>query len=211
MPRFRFSLRALLLVLFVSSLVGSNLFTAWQLHRLRDENVQMRKELGRLVVSDRAKVNIIAVPTYQDMLWRWRIYVPNGTSRNLAAATHDIPPQGFPGCDGQFGPIGEGEYLVTAAIRPDRLGNWQITAEFQAADDASKSSSGFGIAEAHAAWLTKGGGSSTEQAGSGATDVFNPSEPIALLRIRTMEQTAPGVSSTTSAPAEGVMLWFKTS
>jgi hypothetical protein len=201
MPRLRFSLRAFLLLLFIVSLLGSNFFTAWQLRQLREENAGMRKELGRLVVSDPDKINVVAVPTYEDMLWRWRVYVPKGKSLRLYESVNTIPETGFPANYGSSG-LAEGEYLLTAAIRRDRKGQWQFTVA------GPQSSSSFGIADDQAAWLVESPGWSSEQAGSGATEVFNAGEPIVLLRLRSMEKQAGGVSTTTPKPSEGVMIWI---
>jgi hypothetical protein len=202
MPKLRFSLRAFLLLLFIGSLVASNLFTSWQLHQLRQENAQLRKELGRLVVSDPQKLSIIAVPSYEDMLWRWRIYVPKGQSVHIHSTNQDIPLNGFPAVSGSSGPMEEGEYLLTAAIRPNRNGDWQITV---AGPHASFS---IGIANKHAEWLSGSVGYSTEQAGTPETQVSDLSQPMVLLRVRAMKQTAPGSSSTTPEPSDGVLLWL---
>lgn len=205
MPKFRFSLKAFLLLLFIGSLVGSNLFTSWQLRQLRQENAQLRKDLGRLAIEDPSKVNIIAVPTYEDMLWRWRIYVPKGESLRLFTISDNIPQTGIPtelsGYNSSW--VQEGEYVLTVAIRPDRNGKWQITVA------GPNSSAGFGIANDHAKWLSDNPGWSTEQAGTPAAQVSDLSQPMVLLRLRAMKKTAPGSSSTTAEPSDGVMLWLK--
>ena len=203
MPRLRFSLKAFLLLLFIGSLVASNLFTSWQLRQLREENAQMRKDLGRLVIEEPNKLNIVAVPTYEDMLWRWRIYVPKGQSLHLCSVSQDIPMTGIPANFSSSGPMEEGEYVLTAAIRPDRKGSWQITVS------GPHSSSGIGIADDRAQWLSGNVGWSTEQAGTPAAQVSDLSQPMVLLRVRAMKQTAPGSSSTTTEPSDGVMLWLK--
>src|SRR6185437_10151640 len=63
MSRFRFSLKSLFLVLLFVSLAASNLFTSYQLKQLHEENLALRKETGRLVIKDPAKLNVVAVPT----------------------------------------------------------------------------------------------------------------------------------------------------
>jgi hypothetical protein len=203
-PRFRFSLRAFLLLLFIASLIASNLFTSWQLSRLREESVQMRKELGRLVVSDPSKIHIVALPSYEDMLWRWRIYVPQGQSLRLFETAQDIPQSGFPtNYVGSSGPLQEGEYLLTAAIRRDRNGKWQATLA------GPHSSNSFGIADEHAAWLTDSPGWETSQAGSTSTEVYNADQPFALLRVRSMKKVSPNSSQSTPDPMDGLLLWIK--
>jgi hypothetical protein len=124
-------------------------------------------------------------------------------SLHFFGSTQDIPENGLPASFGHSGPIKEGEYLLTAAIRPDRHGKWHVTIA------GPQSSSSFGIAESAAGWLGENRRWSTEQAGVGGTQVCNPSEPIVLLRVRDMKQTSPGSSSTTSEPSDGVMIWLR--
>lgn len=202
MPRLRFSLRAFLLLLFILSLLGSNFFTAWQLRQLRQENAGMRKELGRLVITDPNRIHIVAVPTYEDLLWRWRIYVPAGKTLRLYESSYDIPETGFPLSSVSSG-LHEGEYLLTAAVRRDRHGKWQVTVA------GPRSSSSTGFSDEHATWLTDSAGWSVEQAGNGEAQVFNIDEPIVLLRLRCMKKQRDGSSSTTPEPADGVMVWIK--
>jgi hypothetical protein len=159
--------------------------------------------LGRLVLSDPSKFHVVAVPTYEDLLWRWRIYVPPGQSLDLHSVQQNIPERGFPASYGTSGRLEEGEYVLTAAIRRDRNGTWQLTL----ARPHSSSSSGFGGEQA--GWLTDSPGWSTEQAGSTETQVFDANEPIVLLRLRCMQKQGAGVSSTTPEPSDGVMIWIK--
>ncbi|HJT33641.1 MAG TPA: hypothetical protein VJ783_16465 [Pirellulales bacterium] len=203
MPRLRFSLRTFLVVLITATLVASNFFTAWQLGQLREENSQLRKELGRLEVTDPKKINIIAVPTYEDMLWRWRIYMPEGHSLRLCESAQDVPQNGFPEHFGSSGPLQPGEYLLTAAIRRDRNGQWQITVA------GPQSSSSFGIADEHAAWLVDNPGWETAQAGSGAAEVYDPDQPFTLLRVRSFKRVSPNSSTSNPEPTDGVLLWIK--
>jgi hypothetical protein len=203
MPRLRFSLRAFLLLLFIASLIGSNLFTAVQLRELRDENAQLRMEIGRLVVTDRDKINVVAVPMYEDLTWRWRIYVPPGHSLYMCGATQDIPENGLAKNFGATS-LGGGEYLLTTAIRRNREDKWQLTVA------SPDSSSGFAFAEEHTGWLTGSPGWSSTQVGISATEVFNPDEPVVLLRLRSMVTRPGGVSTSSDKPTEdGVMVFIK--
>lgn len=201
-PEPRFSLRAFLLLLFIASLVASNLFTAWQVRQLREENIQMHKELGRLVVSDPSKVHLLAVPSHEDMLWRWRIYVPKGRSLKLFVSTQDVPQEDFP-TNYVTGPLKEGEYLLTAAIRRDRNGKWQ------AAVAGPQTSYSVGIADDHTAWLSGGGGWVTSQAGADSTEVFSTDQPCELLRVRSAKKLPPNGSTIAPDPTDGLLLWIK--
>ena len=203
MPRLRFSLRMFLLLLFIASLIGSNLFTAWQLHQLREENAELRMEVGRLVVTDVNKVNAVAVPTYQDLTWRWRIHVPKGPPLYVCGSAHEVPLTGFP-ANRSATNLPEGEYLLTAAIRHDRNGQWQLTVAYQ------NGSSSFGISDEDAGWLVDSPGYSTSQAGVSGTDLFDPNARFELLRVRTFEKRPGGGSVSSDSPAgPGVMLWIE--
>jgi hypothetical protein len=201
MFRIRFSLRVFLLLLFIASLVGSNLFTAWQLDKVRQENAQMHKELGYLKVSDPTKIHVVAVPTYEDMLWRWRIYVPQGQSFWICSSTHDIPQTGISESVSST-TLDEGEYLLTAAIRPDRHGKWQLTVGLE----GGSASTGFG--DDDATWIDDNLGWESSQAGVGSTEVLEPENPAVLLRVRSMVKNATGSVSSSSATEKGVMIWI---
>lgn len=214
MPRFRFSLRAFLLLLFIASLVGSNLFTSWQLHDAREQIMQLNKDLGRLVVADVNidKVNLVAVPTYEDLLWRWRLRVPKGMSLYAHLGVGEIPPKGIPQLSGSSsGPIEEGEYLMTAAIRRNRENKWQFTVErkrdFQGG--TASASSSVSIADQYAAWLTgEVGFGSSMAGGGGSTEVSGLGRPFELLRVRSFKTTSPGSSASTTQATDGVLLWL---
>ncbi|HVW39010.1 MAG TPA: hypothetical protein VHB99_16965 [Pirellulales bacterium] len=55
MPRIRFSLKTLFVVLLVGTLAGSHVFTSYRLKKTHDENVKLRTELGYLTIEDRTK------------------------------------------------------------------------------------------------------------------------------------------------------------
>jgi hypothetical protein len=208
MPRLRFSLRAFFLVLLIGTLVGSHLFTSLQFHQSHQENAEMRKELGRLVIKEEEMVHVIAVPAQEDMLWRWRIYVPKGSGHHeVCVATQGIPENGFPESIGTSTLLPEeGEHLLTAAIRPGHSGDLRLTITW------GKASSSFGIAENDARWLlAENRGFSSHCAGSDGAEKFDPHQPIVLLRMRAMEPARGGgyaVSSDTP-PGDGAMIWIR--
>ena len=166
----------------------------------RVKNAEMAKELGRLVVSDPNKIYVVAVPTYEDLLWRWRIYVPKGRSLHLCGTARAIPLTGFP--TKNFGsPLADGEYVLTAAVRHDRHGKWQLTV---ARKDVSTS---FGVSDEDSAWLADGRGYQWSQAGAGGSEIFSPDEPFVLLRLRSNVKTPSGSTSSLNPTEEGVMIW----
>ena len=208
MPRLRFSLRTFLLVLLFGSLIGSHLFTSWRLRHTLTENAEMRKELGRLEITDEDKVHLIAVPTSEDLLWRWRLYMPKGSGRHdVCVATHAISDKGFPESLGTIPLLPhEGEHVLTAAIRPDRSGEPRLTITW------GTGSSTFGISESDARWFVENRGYASSLAGAAGTqEIFDPDKPIILLRLRAMETHAGGSASVSpdTPPGDGLMIWIQ--
>src|SRR5688500_10564334 len=63
---------------------------------LREENRRLRDELGELFVEDDTKVHAIAVRSTEDLVWKWRIWIPEGRRYNIHATGEQIPAKGFP-------------------------------------------------------------------------------------------------------------------
>ncbi|HVW39011.1 MAG TPA: hypothetical protein VHB99_16970, partial [Pirellulales bacterium] len=61
------------------------------------------------------------------MKWQWRVYVPEGAKLVLKTAVHHIPEFGLPADWHMSSGCPSGEYLLTAAVRHDREGKWQLT------------------------------------------------------------------------------------
>ena len=90
----RTSLRSLFLILLVAALIVSNGVLTVRLFRFRREVEQLRRETGHLVVVDKGRVNLIAIPSHQQNVWRWRIYAPSGTRFDVGIKIGDIPRRG---------------------------------------------------------------------------------------------------------------------
>ncbi len=102
------------------------MFTSYRLKQLHEENVVLRKETGRLAVKDPSKLNIIAVPTYEDLTWRWRVYVPQGKGEQICLSSYQIPLTGYSGSFSST-TLPPGNYLLTATIRRNRHGDWALS------------------------------------------------------------------------------------
>ena len=162
----------------------------------------MATELGRLTISNPNTLNVLALPTYEDMTWRWRVYVPSATKYRLLVSTQEIPSSGVPSNHGSS-ELSPGEYIVTAAVRRDRVGEWKLTVAKQ------NSTIGMGFPEEQCMWLTDSPGYSTEQAGSGASVAAISDEPFVFLRLNCMQKTpgGGGVSAPPGAHTDGIMIW----
>ena len=210
--RIRFSLKSLLLFLLTATLAASNLFTSHRLKRVNDENVRLRHELGYLTIEDPSKLNVVALPAYEELTWRWRVYVPEGSKLVLKEATRNIPEFGIPAEWDARILLSPGEYLATAAVRRDRLGKWQLRLS------AGGSSTRTPIREASSWWLDQKTGISSIGAGDAATEAKRPDKPLRLLRVIAIPQGKPVVVNIGDdfAPfpgkpnrvGDGLMIWI---
>jgi hypothetical protein len=213
MPRVRFSLKGLLLFLLVATLAASNIFTSYRLKQSHDENAKLRTELGYLTIEDRSKLNVVQIATYEDLKWQWRVYVPEESKLVLRTATHDIPEYGLPLNSGRLG-LRHGEYLITAAVRRDREGKWQLTL----ATGGTLSRTPF--PEAAAIWLNDKASTTAYSAGGGRTETQKPDKPLRLLRVVSQAHLPPGTGPVTYATddipplgkrnriGDGLLIWI---
>ena len=204
MPMFRFSLRTLFLVLLFGCLAASNIFTSYRWKQVREENTALRKEVGYLIVEDPNKLNVVAVKTLDDMTWRWRVHVPDGSRPQLRFYWQEIPVNGF---SPEFAAtnLPPGDYPLTATIRRNRFDEWTLLVGF------GNGSSTTAIDQRFAGWLEKQSGPSgwsMSQAGTDGTEVHALDEKFTLLRVRAMVPSADGKhASTTDKPSGGILIW----
>ena len=177
MPRIRFSLKTLFVVLLVGTLAGSHVFTSYRLKKTHDENVKLRTALGYLTIEDRSKVHVVRLPTHEDLTWKWRVFVPEKSEIAIRAATHEIPESGWPAnCKARM-TFQPGEFVVTAAVRRDRNGKWELVL------GAGGSESLFPIPESAAKWLDQKAGVTYVAAGESTIKTQEPGTPLRLLRV----------------------------
>jgi hypothetical protein len=50
----------------------------------------MSKELGRLTISDRENIHLVAAPSHEEMLWRWRVYLPKGSGHHQVCVAPEL-------------------------------------------------------------------------------------------------------------------------
>lgn len=202
----RFSLKTLFLVLLFVCLVGSNLFTSYRWKQAREENTALRKEVGYLVVEDPNKLNLVAVKTLDDLTWRWRVHVPEGSRPQIRISGQEVPFDGF-STSYVATTLPPGDYLLTATVRRNHFDEWALTVGF---GNGSNTTS---IDQRFVGWLEKQSGAagwSTSQAGTSGTEVRAVGERFTLLRVRAMVPSANGTSaSTTAQPSDGVLIWVE--
>jgi len=213
MPRIRFSLKTLFVVLLVGTLAASHVFTSYRLKQTHDENVKLRTELGYLTIEDRSKVHVVGLATHEDLTWQWRVYVPEGARLVLKTATHKIPEYGLPATSDVRAALPPGEHLVTAAVHRDREGRWQL----QLSTGGSYSPTPF--PDATAKWLDDKASILCWSAGAGGTETKHAEKPLRLLRVLSQAHLPPGVSPVwrfddppprgkPSRSGDGLMIWI---
>ena len=102
MPRLRprISLLAALLLMTIAGMAIVIVQLWREVGPLRAEVVQLRNETGRLSVDDPTKIHAIEVRTSEPLLWKWRVWVPQG--QNVLARYHfgSMPSSGVPAASG---------------------------------------------------------------------------------------------------------------
>ena len=172
----RFSLRTLLLVTVIVALAISHFFTSLRLKKSDQELESLRNETGYLTFSDAKRIQVIEVPTADDLTFRWRVHLPeNHHYWAHLVVSDELPHEGLPkGNPGGFGhnlsmPGHPQEFILTLAVRrmdPYDLNKGMILTLF---DDNSTGieRSGIGVNREHAEWLNNT--SSKIEAGKGTT------------------------------------------
>jgi hypothetical protein len=205
----QFSLRALFLLVGLIALCAA-LFAAYRQYRemrlLREENARLRDELGELKIDEGTenKLQAIAMPTSEDMVWKWRVHVPNRQNIFLTFHVGKIDDSDIPARNGGTA-LSPGEYVVTATYRQDHNGVWQWFLEEKPYQGGGADSSySDAVSDGYVKMLA--GSHSTVVTGvSKAVTTVDPAKALVLLRFRASAQ--PLAVSTRHEEAEGILVW----
>lgn len=213
--RLRFSLGTLFVAAIILTLIVSNVFTSWHLHKAREkERIQrveiaaLRKERRLFDTSVWDHVHILALETNQDMVWKWRVHVPHGKKFSLRTVIGKITDRNFPH-DNRYRLIGPGELVLTCTVARNAAGEWEQT--ISQSFDSHKGTDIVKIPNASMDWYGKRGSSST--AGSITPSLkqqsFSGNHEIELLRFRHWVQGKPNQTYNPSEPTDGILLWLE--
>jgi len=214
-PRIRFSLKAMLLGAIVLTLIASNFFTSWhlfqaqQLSRVQQMEIdQLRKELRFLDMSDQENVHVIAMESNQNMVWKWRIFIPIGKKFNLRSVVGTITDRSFPE-GAMVTPIEHGEGVLTCSVTRNAGGDWDQNIRYVSGVHVLTSTTK--VFDSSMAWYGKNGSSNT--AGSITTSMgqlsFSGDHRIELLRFRRWIHDTPNVKRAPTEPADGILCWLE--
>jgi hypothetical protein len=195
-PRF-----SLLTILLLMALVACGI-TIWQLWRevgpLRAEVRRLRDEAGVLSVDDPTKVHAIRVDTKDELLWKWRVWIPQNRTFVIRCRGRDVPSDGFP-MEGtsSISLLGKGEQVIVYRVDQDRRDDkWYGTLEAGSAR----------VGRFDHPWV-KWSSSTSMTAGVGkATSSFKPGQRIELIRHRISQASD---SRKIEDPSAGFMIWLE--
>jgi hypothetical protein len=89
---------SLLSALFLLTIAGMAIFIV-QLWRevgpLRAEVRRLRDEVGAISIDDPTQVHAIQIETSDDLLWKWRIWLPENRVYVLRSNGEDVPKKGY--------------------------------------------------------------------------------------------------------------------
>lgn len=120
----------------------------------------------------------------------------------VSGTTLEIPATGLPDNGQWIFSAPEEPITLTVALRKDHLGQWQLVATIP------NGTMRIGIADDDASWITNNAGYSSGGVTSGKTTVFEPGQPVGLLRVRAYRKNPDGSSSIGDGPAKGVLVWL---
>ncbi|QDU76116.1 Cell division protein FtsL [Bremerella volcania] len=179
-----FSLLTILLLLTIAALGISHVRMSWQMDEnnqamatMEAELAKLRKEAGYLEISDESLVHVVAAPTHEDLVWRWKVFVPDGVTMK----SHMSVKRSTGGSMTSTSQLGEGENQIELAIYRGPEGEWKQ--KITVIHGPSTSSSSGQLPEDFMSWLNNATTSSSGLMRSEGTKVFQPDQDVTLLKM----------------------------
>jgi len=193
----RFSLITLLLVTTLVALSITVVMLYRELRPLRQEVARLRNEVGELHVADATTLHAIRVESGNELEWKWRIWIPKGTSYRLRGYGGSIPKEGYPTSGGTINFLEPGEQVIRYSIRRDpRDGQWYGTLQTQ---DAS-------VGKDLQPWVEWPSHRSNAEGVGTSTRAYTAGERVVLIRHRVSQATSSGGIED---PSAGFMIWLE--
>jgi hypothetical protein len=98
--RFQIDLRTAFLLVAIVTLAIAHGTLVWRYHQQSQELDWMRRQFGKMAISDANRFSISALPSTQPDVWRWRIYAPPQTKLKVGIVDSEIPKKYVPSIDG---------------------------------------------------------------------------------------------------------------
>lgn len=201
--RLRMPLRWFFVAVAIVVLSISHLATSLRLRKSEETVWSMRQEFGYLYNVDEEKVNVISVPTLEQMSWRWRVYIPKGKTYRLYFRLTGIPETGLPTPfqvpDKGIALERDGEMLISVKVvrMPEDENVRGLSATW-----SDRKTSYFGSSDEEVWHATAN--VIPNELGVGASVTVDVDEPVVLMRrINTFRERDV-------YPAKGIMIWLDT-
>jgi hypothetical protein len=164
---------------------------------LRGEVRRLRDEVGAISVDDPAKIHAIQVATGDDLVWKWRIWLPENRVYVLRSFGEQVPKSNFPTPSGSVWLREPGEHVVIYRIRREQQnGQWYGRLE-------TRTGSVGGDNNPWVDWPNK---TSTSDGVGNSTQSFEPDQRVEIIRHRVSQNPD---SSKIEDPAAGFMIWLE--
>lgn len=170
-------------------------------------NAKLRAEAGYLEVTDPSKVAALRLTDLDEYTWRWKVWLPPGNWW-LNSLSQGIPIQGVP--DGsRTGTIkGDREVMASVTARLGADGKWKYRAMLDSLEIGSDLAESHRLVEPLAP--TQPRGMSPKIAGDKGQELFDPAQPVVLIRLRVFEArqvNGQWQSKENPEPCDGIMVW----
>lgn len=181
-----------------------------QLSAVRSELAVLRNDLSVLDIADDRDLHAIALPTFGDLQWRWRVQVPTSGQYRLCYALDQIPESGFTkpalsissvtrNFDGT--PM-EGSFVLDVGLHEDSKGVWQFKS------DNGPCKPTYQI-DNEPAWLDSGSFGDFKKEVFGTNETVSDGEKLMLLRMRRCKLLPNGGTALESRPTDGLLIWLE--
>lgn len=197
--RIRFSISTLVLASTIVALSVTVATLYRELGPLRKEVAMLRNEVGQLHVENPTKLHAIRIDTDNELEWKWRIWIPEGTSYRLRAHGGPVPKQAFPRDGGTMFLREPGEHVIRYRIRRDpRDGRW----------NGSLHTDSGSVGKDRQRWVEWRSRSSTGGGIGTSTRSFDTDQQVEIIRHRVSQANR---SDEIEEHAEGFVIWLEPS
>jgi hypothetical protein len=197
MLRPRISLLTILLLMALAA-CGITIWRLWQeVGPLRTEVRRLRDEVGAISVDDPTRVHAIQVDTNDELLWKWRIWLPENRTYVVRCVGENVPKEGFPKPGGSIWIHEPGEHVIAYRVRRDQR-NDQWYGQLETGTAA--------VGKDYQPWVEWPSKTSTSGGVGKSTYSADPSKRLEIIRHRVSQNSD---STKIEDPAAGFMIWLE--
>ena len=208
----RFSVATLLLVIALIACLVSHAFVSQELATTKRSLTALRNDTLMLDADDDSSIYALALPTYGDLQWRWKIQLPDDGEYRIRYAFDQISETGLPassskmdaaflGSDGT--PLSGGAPFVLEVSIFESGNKWQLAANNgdRGTGHFLKNASSWIESYTAVMWTSS-------ISGTGKTDSCDSETPLQLIKMR-KAKSVPGGSTVDPEPTQGVAIWIE--